>query len=123
MRRSLSELPVVFSELGIVTRETAFGEFDVSHETLPKGLDLAPLFRGLPGDRCPCPHWGVLLRGRVRMQYGDREELIEAGDCFYAEPGHLPTFEEDSEWVVFSPRGKHKETADAVRCNLRGTKS
>jgi hypothetical protein len=117
MRYSLSELPIVFAEAGIVTRETAFGDFDVSYEKLPRGLDLAPLFKGLPDDLCQCPHWGYVLRGRVRMRYRDREELLQAGDCFLASPGHLPIFEEDSEWVVFSPRGEHQKTAEAVRRN------
>jgi hypothetical protein len=117
MRHALEELPVVFAEAGIITREAALGELDVSYEFLPKGLDLAPLFRGLPDDLCQCPHWGYLLRGRVRVTYADREELIGPGDCFYLPAGHLPQFEEDSEWIMFSPRGAHKETAEAVRRN------
>jgi hypothetical protein len=117
VRCQLGDLPVVFAEAGIVTRELPLGEFDVSYETLPRGLDLAPLFRGLPQDMCQCPHWGYLLRGRVRVEYPDREEIIEPGDCFHLPAGHLPRFEEDSEWVVFSPRGAHKVTADAVRRN------
>lgn len=117
MRHALEELPLVFAEAGIVTREAALGELDVSYEFLPKGLDLAPLFRGLPDDLCQCPHWGYLLRGRVRVTYADREESIAPGDCFYLPAGHLPHFEEDSEWIMFSPRGAHKETAEAVRRN------
>ncbi len=117
MRYALKDLPVVFAELGIVTREAALGDFDVSYEMLPANLDLAPLFRGLPDDLCQCAHWGYLLRGRVRVKYRDREEIIQAGDCFYMEPGHLPVFEENSEWIVFSPRGQHRMTADAVRRN------
>ena len=27
--------------------------------------DLGPLLAGLPGGRCPCPHWGYLSRGRI----------------------------------------------------------
>lgn len=117
MRFSLKDLPIVFAEAGIVTREEAMGDLDVSYEVLPAGLDLAPLFAGLPDDMCPCAHWGYLLRGRVRVKYRDREEVIQAGDCFYMAPGHLPIFEEDSEWVMFSPRGEHKKTAEAVRRN------
>ncbi len=117
MRVALKDLPIVFAEAGIVTREAAFGDFDVSYETLPAGLDLAPLFKGLPGDLCPCAHWGYLLRGRVRVRYPDHEEVISVGDCFYLAPGHLPVFEQDSEWIIFSPRGTHKETAETVRRN------
>src|SRR5207245_7421707 len=27
--------------------------------------DLAPLLKGLPDDRCQCPHWGFLFKGRI----------------------------------------------------------
>lgn len=117
MRCALKSLPVVFEKAGIVTREMAFGTMDVSYERLPRGLDLSPLLKGLPDDRCPCPHWGYLLRGRVRILYADHEDVVVAGDCFYAAPGHLPLFDEDSEWVVFSPRGEHAKTAEVVRRN------
>lgn len=117
MHHALKDLPIMFAEAGIITRELALGDMDASYEFLPKGLDLGPLFKGLPDDLCQCPHWGYLLRGRVRVTYADREEVIEPGDCFYMPPGHLPHFEEDSEWIMFSPRGAHKETADMVRRN------
>lgn len=117
MHCALKNLPVVFDNAGIVTREMAFGEMDVSFEQLPRGLDLGPLFQGLPENRCPCPHWGYVMRGRVRIEYAGHAEVVVAGDCFYAAPGHLPVFEEDSEWVVFSPRGEHAKTAEAVRRN------
>ena len=29
------------------------------------------LFRGLPDDRCQCPHWGVILKGRLLYHYTD----------------------------------------------------
>src|SRR5437667_12366776 len=98
MHYPLTELPVVFSGAGIVTREAALGDFDCSYEVLPRGLDLAPLFRGLPGGLCQCPHWGYLLSGRVRVVYADHAEVIEPGHCFYLPAGHLPRFEEDSAW-------------------------
>lgn len=119
MHCPLRNLPITFEEAGLVTREMQLGDFDVSYEKLPAGLDLAPLFQGLPGDRCPCPHWGYLLKGRVRIVYAEREEVLTEGDCFYVEPGHLPIFEQDSEWVVFSPRGEHKKTAEVVRRNVQ----
>jgi len=123
MHCSLKDLPIVFDDAGIVTRETAFGELDASHELLPANLDLGPLFAGLPEGRCQCAHWGYLLRGRVRVEYADHEEVIEAGECFYMPPGHLPRFEEESEWVVFSPRGAHAVTADVVRRNWAAMKA
>ena len=33
--------------------------------TLPAGADFTPLFAGLPGDRCDCPHWGYVVEGSI----------------------------------------------------------
>ena len=35
----------------------------VRHLDLPPGADFTPLFEGLPGDLCQCPHWGYVARG------------------------------------------------------------
>ena len=37
----------------------------VGFETYTADADLAPLFEGLPDDRCQCPHWGYVLRGKL----------------------------------------------------------
>ena len=35
--------------------------------SVPAGTDFGPLLKGLPNDRCPCPHWGYVLKGRLRV--------------------------------------------------------
>jgi hypothetical protein len=91
---------------------------NVAWETFPAGLDAAPLFKGLPDDRCQCPHWGYVLKGRVRIRYKDHEEVLEAGDTYYMEPGHLPLVEEDSETIEFSPKGEYQKTMEVVARNM-----
>lgn len=44
-------------------------------ETYTADADLAPLMKGLPDDRCQCPHMGYVLRGRVTFRFADRELL------------------------------------------------
>jgi hypothetical protein len=70
---------------------------------LPAGTDLAPALAGLPGDLCPCPHWGYLLGGRMEMRTKDGAEVYEAGQAFYWSPGHAPRALEDTDYVDFSP--------------------
>lgn len=44
--------------------EGHFGEIDdytIGFETYTADADLAEPFKGLPDDRCQCPHWGVVL--------------------------------------------------------------
>jgi hypothetical protein len=96
-----------------------FGPFTVGFERYTADADLAPLFVGLPDDRCQCPHMGYVVTGKVKFTYADgREELYEAGDAYYAPPGHLPTLYAGSEIVEFSPSTELKETLAVVERNM-----
>jgi hypothetical protein len=63
------------------------GGYTVAFETYSEDANLAPLFTGLPDDRCQCPHWGVVLTGKVTYHYSDRAETIEAGEAYFDRPG------------------------------------
>src|SRR5262249_24817843 len=82
VRGSKQDLPVAYDGGAVVIRQADWSDLTVSIESFPQGLDTAPIFRGLPDDRCQCPHWGYVARGRVRMVYGDREEVLSAGDAY-----------------------------------------
>jgi mannose-6-phosphate isomerase-like protein (cupin superfamily) len=77
--------------------------YTVNFVTFRQDVDATPLLKGLPGDKCSCPHWGYVLKGRLTYRFADREEVFEAGDAFYLPPGHVPVAEADSELVQFSP--------------------
>jgi len=47
------------------------GGYSVGFERYSADADLAPLFVGLPDDRCQCPHWGYVIRGKVVFAYAD----------------------------------------------------
>jgi hypothetical protein len=79
---------------------------------LPAGADLRPATKGLPDDLCPCPHWGYMLRGRVRMHTTDGHHDFVAGEAFYWAPGHAPEALEDSEYVDFSPTHEFQRVLD-----------
>lgn len=63
----------------------------------------------LPGGMCQSPHWGYVVKGRVRVKYPDHEETYSTGQAYYLPPGHIPVIEEDSEFVEFSPLGDYQE--------------
>src|SRR5450755_5183874 len=48
--------------------------YTTSFTTIRQGADLAPMLRGLPDDRCQCPHWGYVFKGRLTWRFADREE-------------------------------------------------
>jgi hypothetical protein len=118
MRGSKQDLQIAAEGEGFVSRQAEWGEMNVALETLPGGTDTAPLFKGLPENRCQCPHWGYILKGRIRVLYPDREEVLEAGNAYYMEPGHLPFIEEDAEVVEFSPKGEYQETMEVATRNM-----
>ena len=78
-------------------------DYTVNFVTIKQAHSLAGMFKGLPDESCPCPHWGYLFTGKITVTYPDHEEVYEAGDAFYMSPGHVPAAEMGSEFVQFSP--------------------
>ena len=96
-----------------------FGPYTVGFERYTADAELAPLFVGLPDDQCQCPHMGYVVTGRVKFTFADgTEELYEAGDAYYAPPGHLPTLYAGSEIVEFSPTIELQQTLEVVERNM-----
>jgi hypothetical protein len=113
----MQDLPVAVDAQGITIRQADWGDMTVSLERFPAGLETAPLFRGLPDDRCQCPHWGYVVSGRIRLVYSDREEMVAAGDAYFLAPGHTTVFEEDTVVVEFSPRSEYEATMEVAGRN------
>jgi hypothetical protein len=84
-------------------RSEDLGGYTVNFVSIRADNDLAPLLAGLPGGQCPCPHWGYVIKGQLTIRYGDREEVIGAGEAYYMPPGHTPAATMGSEFVQFSP--------------------
>jgi hypothetical protein len=93
--------------------------YSIDFVSFGQDVDATPLMKGLPGDRCPCPHWGYVLKGRLTFRFADHDEVVEAGDAFYLPPGHIPTAEAGSEYVQFSPSEELRVVADAMNANMQ----
>ena len=94
------------------------GEYTVGFEHFREDADATPLFKGLPDDRCQCPHWGYVVKGRITFKYADHEEVFETGDAYYAPPGHVPVIDAGTDIVEFSPTGPFQETMAVISKNL-----
>src|SRR4051812_25058182 len=100
-RKGMREMPKVSKESApnvmqhgpVEDRNGELDGYTVNFVSFGASLDAAPLLEGLPDDRCPCPHWGYVLKGRLTYRFADREEVCEAGDAFYLPPGHIPSVE------------------------------
>lgn len=118
MHAALADLPLTLETDGAYSRGAEWGGMNVACEGLPAGLDTRPLFVGLPQDRCQCPHWGYIFKGRLRVLYADREEIVNAGQAYHLEPGHNLVVDECAELIEFSPRDDYARTLAAIERNL-----
>jgi hypothetical protein len=97
------DVPVAIQTDDVELRMSEVGEMTVAFFRLKKGADFGPALAGLPDDMCQCPHWGYVLKGRIKMKTKSGVEFYEGGQAFYWPPGHSPSAVEDTEYVDFSP--------------------
>jgi hypothetical protein len=92
---------------------TGYGAISAEYFSLSAGVDTAPLFQGLDGDLCQCPHWGFVVSGRITTTAADgARETVTANDLFYWPPGHNVRVEADAEIVMFSPQEEHRHVIE-----------
>jgi len=110
--------PVAVDLPEIEGRYAELGGYTVGFETFRQDADPAPLFAGLPDDRCQCPHWGVVQSGQITFRWADHEETYGAGDAYFVTPGHLPLVAAGTSVVEFSPTDALGETMAVIEGNL-----
>ena len=77
---SREDAQVEFADGGAELRAARAGDMTVTFVRAPQGADFRPALQGLPGDMCGCPHWGYMLKGRIRMHTPEGAEDYQAGD-------------------------------------------
>jgi mannose-6-phosphate isomerase-like protein (cupin superfamily) len=93
--------------------------YTVNFLTFRVDIDGAPLLKGLPDDKCNCPHWGYVLNGKIVYHYGDRDEIFETGDAFYVPAGHTPEVAAGTEYLQFSPSEELRVVSEKMLENAR----
>jgi hypothetical protein len=115
MRVPKEQVDVQMEMPGVVIRQRKdFGDVSgyqkISGEyfSLAAGVDTTPLFVGLEGNRCQCPHWGFVLRGEITTtDASGQQETVRANDLFHWPPGHNVRVDADAEIIMFSPEQEH----------------
>lgn len=102
----------------VEVREATLDGYTVNVLHIKQSVDMSVLLRGLPGDVCPCPHWGVVTEGGMSVRYADHEEVVSAGDVFYMAPGHVPTYDPGTRMIQFSPSDELTAVDEAIQRNL-----
>jgi len=89
---------------------TGLGKISAEYFSLSAGVDTTPLFMGLEGNQCQCPHWGYLLSGELTTTDANgKEENVAAKELFYWPSGHNVKVNADAEIVMFSPQKEHTQ--------------
>jgi hypothetical protein len=100
-------------------RHEAIGDQTINFVSFKADVDGTPLLKGLPGDLCDCPHWGYVFTGKLTMRFADRDEVYEAGDAYYAPPGHAPIVEAGTEILQFSPTESLDRISAVMSTNMK----
>ena len=92
---------------------TGLGKISGEYFSLSAGVDTTPLFQGLEGNLCQCPHWGFVLKGEITTTDADgAQETVKTDDLFYWPPGHNVRIDADAELIMFSPQHEHSHVID-----------
>lgn len=128
MRIAKEDVDVKMEIPGAVIRQrtdfgdaTGFGKISGEYFTLSAGVDTTPLFQGLEGNLCQCPHWGFVLRGQLTITYSEGpQETVKTNDLFFWPPGHNVKVDADAEIIMFSPQHEHSHVIDHMIMKVKG---
>lgn len=128
MKISKDAVPTALQVPGVTMRlqrdfgdTNGFGKLSGEYFSLAAGVDTTPLFKGLEGDLCQCPHWGFVLKGRITTTDATgRQETVAADDLFHWPPGHNVRVDADAEIIMFSPQLEHCCVIDHLIEQTRG---
>jgi len=123
MKISKDSIEVKMEIPGVVIRQrrdfgdaSGLGKISGEYFSLSAGVDTTPLFVGLEGNLCQCPHWGYVLKGKLSTTDAKGiEESVSGGDLFYWPPGHNVKILEDADIVMFSPQNEHTHVIDHMK--------
>lgn len=100
---------------------TGLGKISGEYFTLSEGVDTTPLFMGLEGNLCQCPHWGFVLSGQITTTDAKgNQETVNAKDLFYWPSGHNVKVDADAEIVMFSPQQEHSHVINHMIDMVKG---
>jgi hypothetical protein len=127
MRVAKENVDVRMELPGVVIRQrtefgdvSGFGKISGEYFTLAAGVDTTPLFMGLDGDLCQCPHWGFVLRGELTTTDAQgAQETVTADDLFYWPAGHNVKVNADAEIIMFSPQREHSHVINHMIAKVK----
>ncbi len=119
MKEDLDALPIELEQGELVTRYVEWGDMAIRLARVPAGTDMSPVLEGLPDDRCPSPHWGIVLEGAITLTHADgTEETTRAGEAYYWPEGHTAFIEEDTAFLEVGPVAQMRQFSDHAKAKF-----
>lgn len=116
MGYAIEDLPIEVKQGDLVTRYAEWGDMAVRHAQVPAGTDFTPVLAGLPGDRCPSPHWGIVLEGSLHLIHADgTEETTRSGELYYWPAGHTAWTDESTVFIEIGPVGPMRQFSEHAK--------
>jgi hypothetical protein len=117
----VEDMPIEVSQGDLVTRYAEYGDMAIRHAILPPGTDMAPVLKGLPGDRCPSPHWGIVLSGSIVLTHQDgSSETARAGELFHWPAGHTGATQGGVVFIEVGPVAEMRAFSEHARALFGG---
>jgi hypothetical protein len=119
MNGSLDDLPIELDQGELVTRYVEWGDMALRFARVPAGTDMGPVLEGLPGDRCPSPHWGLVLEGAITLAHADgTQEVTRAGEAYYWPAGHTAWTAEATAFLEIGPVAEMRQFGEHAMAKL-----
>ena len=119
MNGALDDLPIELQAGDLITRYTEWGDMALRFARVPAGTDMGPVLVGLPGDRCPSPHWGIVLTGAVWITAEDGEETVtRAGEAYYWPAGHTARMDEETAFLEIGPVAAMRQFSEHAKAKF-----
>jgi len=100
-------------------RSIKAGEMEIGFTTVDRPIDCTPLYKGLPGDVCPCDHYGYVFNGSIRARYADgSEEVIGPGCVYWIPKGHVLIYDEPTVHLEINPHRQLDQLMSVVDRNV-----
>ena len=97
------------------------GKISCEYFSRSAGVDTTPLFMGLEGNLCQCPHWGYLLSGQLTTTDAKGiQEIVNANDLFYWQAGPHAKVHVCAAMVMFSPQPERTYVINHMIANVNG---
>jgi hypothetical protein len=119
MNQRFDDLPIELNAGDLVTRYAELGDMAIRYLQVPAGTDMSPVLQGLPNDRCPSPHWGVVLEGAVHITHADgTTETAPAGSAYHWPAGHTGHVTEPTSFIEIGPTTEMRQFSTHAKAKL-----